>query len=69
MKCPITTLTPLLNAQNFAVNATEAQIVDSLANADGTSNELGDRLEQLDTFFTIVFTLELLLNAYANWFQ
>jgi hypothetical protein len=56
-------------AQNFAVNATEAQIVDLMADAAGGSTQLGDRLEQLDMFFTIVFTMELLVNAYANWFK
>jgi hypothetical protein len=56
-------------AQNFAVNAAEAQIVEQLVNDDGTSSPLGNRLEQLDTFFTIIFTMELLVNAYAHWFR
>jgi hypothetical protein len=60
---------PPPGAQNFAVNAAEAQIVEALSNDDGSSTQLGDHLEKLDTFFTIVFTLELLINAYANWFQ
>ncbi len=39
-----------------------------MADADGNATQLGNRLEQLDMFFTIVFALELLVNAYANWF-
>jgi hypothetical protein len=50
------------------VNATEAQIVDDLTDDAGLPTPLGDRLEQLDTFFTIVFTIEILINAYAHWF-
>ncbi len=59
----------LLSAQNFAVNAAEAQIVEQLVNDDGTSSPLGNQLEQLDTFFTIIFTMELIVNAYAHWFR
>jgi hypothetical protein len=54
--------------QNFVVNATEAQIVELLTDSSGRPTALGDQLEQLDTFFTVVFALEILVNAYAHWF-
>jgi hypothetical protein len=56
-------------AQNFALNAIEAQIIDEMSNEDGTPSETGVRLDYVDTAFTIIFTLELLVNAYAHWFR
>ncbi len=55
--------------QNFVVNAAEAQIKERLWTDDGALTLLGEQLEDLDMFFTIVFTAELLVNAYAHWFK
>jgi hypothetical protein len=55
--------------QNFLVNAAEAQLVSSLVNSDGTPTSTGNNLEDLDTFFTIIFAVELAINAYAHWFR
>jgi hypothetical protein len=56
------------STQNFVVNAAEAQIIDKVADADGTLTALGEGLEHIDTFFTVIFTMELAINAYAHWF-
>jgi hypothetical protein len=55
--------------QNFALNAVEAQIVDAMTEEDGSSSDIGTKLDFVDTAFTIVFTLELVVNAYAYWFR
>jgi hypothetical protein len=57
----------LLIFANFLANAIEAQYKLSLANDDGTPTALGQTLIHLDSFFTWVFTFELLLNLYAHW--
>ena len=43
--------------QNFAVNAAESQMSAELTDANGGASPLGRRLELLDMFFTIVFTV------------
>ena len=47
----------------------EAQIVDAMTNEDNTTSWTGTQLDYVDTAFTVVFTLELLINAYAYWFR
>jgi hypothetical protein len=54
--------------QNFLANAAEAQLVESLIDSDGKPTAIGATLEHIDTFFTVVFTVELVINAYAHWF-
>jgi hypothetical protein len=39
-----------------------------LSNPDGTLNFEGTILDNIDTFFTSIFTLELVINMFANWF-
>ncbi len=51
------------------VNAVEAQIIELLWTADGAPTLLEGQLEELDMFFTLIFTAELLINAYAHWFK
>ena len=47
--------------QNFVLS-----IVDAERNNDrGTENQL----DKLDLFLVLAFTVELALNAYANWFR
>jgi hypothetical protein len=60
---------PPETAQNFALNAVEAQIIDEMSNADGSPSDIGIKLDYIDTAFTVVFTIELLINAYAYWFR
>ena len=43
--------------------------MDQITDDDGTLTELGEGLEHIDTFFTIIFTVELAINAYAHWFR
>ena len=54
-------LLPLLRhsiiLQNFAVNAAESQMSAELTEPDGAATPLGRRLEELDMFFTIIFTV------------
>jgi hypothetical protein len=52
---------------NFMTNAYEAQMYGKLELEDGSPTSAAKRLEDLDTFFTIIFTIELLLNLYAKW--
>jgi hypothetical protein len=47
----------------------EAQIIDEMSNADGSPSDIGIKLDYIDTAFTVVFTIELLINAYAYWFR
>ena len=46
-----------------------AQIADELSNAFGAATPVGRQLELLDMAFTIIFTVELLITAYAHWFR
>ena len=54
--------------QNFLVNAAESQVSDLLTNEDGTLTNIGSDLERLDEFFTIIFAVELAINAFGHWF-
>jgi voltage-gated sodium channel len=61
-------VTNIVNAvQNFLANAAEAQI--EATDNEGNLTTIGRRLEALDTFFTIIFTVELAINAFAHWFH
>jgi voltage-gated sodium channel len=55
--------------QNFAVNAAEAQLVNLLTEDDGSLTTSGRDLEALDEFFTIIFAVELSINAFAYWLR
>jgi hypothetical protein len=59
----------LLPAQNFAVNAAEAQLVSLLTEDDGSLTTSGRDLEALDEFFTIIFVVELSINTFAYWLR
>ena len=54
--------------QNFIVNAAQAQLNSQLIANDGSFSSLGRMLDRLDVAFTCVFTVELLINAFAHWF-
>ena len=36
---------------------------------DGSSTLLGELDRKLNLFFTAIFTVELIINAYANWLR
>jgi voltage-gated sodium channel len=55
--------------QNFGVNAAGAQISTSLYNSDGSLTSAGSALELVDLIFTVIFTVELAINAFAHWFR
>ena len=53
--------------QNFLANAIEAQI--NTENIDGSLTYEGKILQILDYIFTSLFTIELGLNLFCNWFR
>ncbi len=55
--------------QNFLSSIIEAQYGRKLLLQDGSSTQLGSMMDKLNLFFTAYFTLELMINAYANWLQ
>jgi hypothetical protein len=55
--------------QNFLSSIFEAQFGRRLVLQDGSSTRLGEMMDNLNLFFTTYFTLELFVNAYANWLQ
>jgi hypothetical protein len=56
-------------AQNFAVSIMDAEYASELVLNDGNTTPFGELDRKLNVFFTIIFTLELIINAYANWFH
>ncbi len=48
---------------------TGSQKNNELTNEDGSLNSDGLILDAVDTFFTSIFTVELLINMFANWFK
>jgi hypothetical protein len=54
-----------LISANFAANAYEAQVLVGLRQDEGNTHV--EVLETLDLFFTVIFTVELILNLYAHW--
>ncbi len=55
--------------QNFFVSIFEAQYGRNTIKPDGTFTRLGLVIDRINTFFTIYFTVELLINIIANWFR
>jgi hypothetical protein len=55
--------------KNFAINAAEAQISDSLVNDDNSPSQVGRNLAILDDVFTVVFAVELAINLFAHWLR
>ena len=58
-----------VNVQNFACTITEAQFINNLVNADGSPTALAVILDNLNLFFTLLFTVELAVNMFSHWFQ
>ncbi len=51
------------------VNAAESQLSGNLVDQDKKSTKTGQDLEALDTAFTVIFAVELAVNAFAHWFK
>ena len=62
------TAPPAPARQNFIINAAQAQLNGQLLRDDGSLTPVGLALDRLDVAFTLLFTAELLVNAYAHWF-
>jgi hypothetical protein len=58
-----------LHWQNFALTIAEAQLNRQLVDENGVPNSMGDIFDAFDIFFICFFSVELLLNAFANWFR
>ena len=43
--------------------------MDTLTDSSGAPTAVGRQLELLDMSFTIIFTAELVVTAYAHWFR
>jgi hypothetical protein len=56
-------------AQNFGANVLQMQLVEHLANEDGSLTQTGRTLDTLDQFFTLIFAFELALHMFAQWFR
>jgi hypothetical protein len=65
----IAILTPYFH-QNFLASAFEAQMdKESLYNEDGTITSEKSTLDSMNTAFTIIFTVELLVNLLSHWIR
>ncbi len=51
------------------VNAAESQLSGNLLDQNENLTRTGRDLEAVDTAFTVIFTVELVLNAFAHWFK
>ena len=55
--------------QNFMCTIVEAEFASELTNEDGSPSRIANLLDNLNLLFTVVFTVELAINAFANWFR
>ena len=53
--------------QNFVTSILDAQFADRLVNHDGTLSDAGRIDWGVNLLFTSAFTVELILNVFANW--
>ena len=65
---PFQMFVALLILANFFANAYEAQMNGRLVTDDGLPSHTAKVLKTADLFFTIIFTVELLINMYAHLF-
>jgi hypothetical protein len=56
-------------SQNFGCTVFESEFISLLSNSDGSPSPTANRLDYLNLFFTVVFTVELAVNAFAYWFK
>ena len=56
--------------QNFVLNVVETQIGNKLAETDPAAAENWSRIfDTLNLCFTMIFTAELFVNLFVNWFK
>jgi hypothetical protein len=55
--------------QNFACTIFESEFISMLTTNDGSKTDVADDLDYVNNFFTVVFTIELAINALAHWFR
>jgi hypothetical protein len=56
-------------SKNFFANAAESQYSSKLVDKDANLTNTGRNLEALESAFTIIFAVELAINAFAHWFK
>jgi hypothetical protein len=61
-------MTPCLG-QNFGCTIAESQFIQNLQDEFGQPTEFARTLDQLNLFFTLLFTAELAVNAFSHWFH
>ncbi len=63
-------LFPFMDFQNFFANVVESQIGARLDNSDSDNAQtLKDMFDYLNLGFTTLFTAELFVNMFVNWFR
>jgi hypothetical protein len=55
--------------QNFGCTITESQFIEDLHDENGAPTSFAQILDQLNLFFTLLFTAELVVNAFSHWFR
>jgi hypothetical protein len=55
--------------QNFGCTIFESEFLSLLQSKDGSPTRTSHLLDYLNHFFTVIFTLELAMNAFAHWFR
>ncbi len=55
--------------QNFVCTIVEAEFIPDLTNKDGSPTTLANLLDKFNLLFTVIFTIELAINALAHWFR
>ena len=55
--------------QNFVCTIIESQFMNGPNNNEQSTTELAVLMERLNLFFTLIFTVELCLNAFCYWFR
>ena len=53
--------------QSFACTIVESQFGNNLTNPDGSNTTLKDYLDSFNLSFTVLFTIELMANAFSYW--
>ena len=54
-------------AQNFLVSIFEAQYGSRMTLGNGSTTELGQMTDELNLAFSVIFSIELLVNVWAHW--
>ena len=55
-------------AQSFMCTILESQYTNELFHPDGSLTSFGSALDHINLFFTIIFSAELVVLAFSNWF-